>query len=343
MEALGLTEAMLWEAEYASLNLSFNLHHRLIKLFSIPLQWRSPRLVANLMSITIALFSPILPSFVSPTFVPAAIAQTSNCNGIFLEKGARGAAVTALQQDLKLGGYPNIGVDGVFGNQTDDILRRFQASSGLRADGIYGRATCSALTNKVARLNPTTQRAQLLAPPPPPTFRNISVGSRNTNVASNIFASSNTGTGILSGRNLRLNDQGSDVRTLQRALRRIGYDVPVNGVFDEQTRDAVIAFQQSRRITADGIVGPQTEGQLEIVLGDDARSIFEESSRYIVVVPARSESTLMIVSRYVDGARLVDSRRGQFVEAGRSDNRDAAESLSYYLRSYGLDARVFAP
>ena len=52
--------------------------------------------------------------------------------------------------------------------------------------------------------------------------------------------------------------KGADVNYLQEQLRANGHAVRVTGVFDEQTQKATIAFQKSRGLTADGIVGPKT-------------------------------------------------------------------------------------
>ena len=56
---------------------------------------------------------------------------------------------------------------------------------------------------------------------------------------------------------------GADVSWLQERLGRAGIDVEVNGTFDEATDQAVRAFQQSKDLKADGVVGPVTRGALE--------------------------------------------------------------------------------
>lgn len=53
--------------------------------------------------------------------------------------------------------------------------------------------------------------------------------------------------------------RGNSVRDLQDLLKAAGFNPgPVDGVFGPGTRRAVIAFQKSRHLAADGIVGPKT-------------------------------------------------------------------------------------
>lgn len=67
-----------------------------------------------------------------------------------LRRGARGAAVDALQKALLLAGIevPG-GADGVFGGGLEGALEAFQASAGLTADGVVGRATLTALERRL--------------------------------------------------------------------------------------------------------------------------------------------------------------------------------------------------
>jgi len=58
---------------------------------------------------------------------------------------------------------------------------------------------------------------------------------------------------------LRLGSEGKFVRYLQFLLKIGGYSVgSVDGIFGNNTAQAVRAFQMANRITADGIVGPKT-------------------------------------------------------------------------------------
>ena len=57
-----------------------------------------------------------------------------------VKKGASGKDVEELQRLLGKRGY-QVGVDGIFGQATDDAVRKFQKDNGLAADGIVGQHT----------------------------------------------------------------------------------------------------------------------------------------------------------------------------------------------------------
>ena len=53
--------------------------------------------------------------------------------------------------------------------------------------------------------------------------------------------------------------EGPLVRTIQQRLKELGYySGLIDGQFGAQTREAVIAFQKDRGLTADGLVGDET-------------------------------------------------------------------------------------
>lgn len=75
--------------------------------------------------------------------VLALLAGTSNAYAD-LRQGDTGPEVTALQYTLKSHGY-SLAVDGVFGPQTDRVVRSYQHSNGLTVDGIFGPVTGKSL------------------------------------------------------------------------------------------------------------------------------------------------------------------------------------------------------
>jgi len=70
------------------------------------------------------------------------------------------------------------------------------------------------------------------------------------------------------------------VRPLQRLLCARGHAVSVDGIFGPRTEAAVEAFQRSRSLAADGIVGPATWSRLVVQIqrgssGDAVRALQE--------------------------------------------------------------------
>ena len=137
-----------------------------------------------------------------------------------LRQGSRGPDVVRLQQLLTSHGFSPGNIDGIFGPRTEAAVIAFQQSRGLLVDGIVGVQTWTALGVNCGS-----------TPPPPgqpcPTLR---IGSR-----------------------------GAAVREVQQLLNSQGFNPgPIDGIFGPRTQNAVIAFQRSRGLVQDGIVGIKT-------------------------------------------------------------------------------------
>lgn len=62
-----------------------------------------------------------------------------------LKQGSKGGEVKEVQRRLKQWGYFNGSVDGIYGAQTIEAVKKFQRKNGLTADGICGKSTYVAL------------------------------------------------------------------------------------------------------------------------------------------------------------------------------------------------------
>ena len=155
-----------------------------------------------------------------------------------LREGTTGSAVRSLQQNLKTLGYYTGSVDGDYGSGTTAAVTAFQQSSGLKADGIAGKATLNAI---YAALNGGSSGGS-------------SSGSSSSPDNYGKTASSNGYTTITTGSN------STNVTALQRALQATGYySGSVDGSYGSGTEAAVEAYQRAAGLRVTGMAGPTTQ------------------------------------------------------------------------------------
>ncbi len=172
---------------------------------------------------------------------------TSLYPGYPLRRGDSGDPVTIIQNELNAisrnyPAIPRVEVDGIFGESTERAVRTFQQIFSLTPDGIVGEGTWNRLVSLYVGI-----------------LRLAELDSRRVT----IFGSS-----LDYPESLRLGDENDYVATLQFFLSTLSefYDtipsVPITGYFGSLTQEAVIAFQQTAGLVADGIVGRRTWDEL---------------------------------------------------------------------------------
>lgn len=157
-----------------------------------------------------------------------------------IRRGDRGRDVRTIQYYLNFLGFfndrlPQLNVDGIFGSETENAVRTFQRNYGLTVDGIVGRATWNAIINAYdSTLNSL-----------PDEYRSYS-------------------SLLYPGYTLTVGASGNAVTQIQTFLRTIAQNnnavplINVDGIYGEQTRNAVIAVQRLSGIEQTGAVGPLT-------------------------------------------------------------------------------------
>ena len=159
-----------------------------------------------------------------PKYVTVDSAQQPSAYQL-LKLGSAGLEVRKLQGRLAELGYYAGGVDGIYGETTVTAVKSFQRNNGLSGDGQAGEQTQKKLYSTTARY------------------------------ADHPVATADPG----ASRSLELGMTGNDVYALQQRLIELWYLTGVaDGVFGQETQDALIAFQKNNGITADGKAGPAT-------------------------------------------------------------------------------------
>jgi len=86
----------------------------------------------------------------------------------------------------------------------------------------------------------------------------FTVGRRMTPGSTSSSSSSSSSGSSSSTPTLKSGSKGSSVKLAQQKLIAAGYKISADGAFGPKTKAAVIAFQKSRGLTADGIIGKNT-------------------------------------------------------------------------------------
>src|SRR5215475_10087231 len=82
---------------------------------------------------------------------------------------------------------------------------------------------------------------------------------------------------------LREGSAGSEVAKLQAQLQDLGFNPgPIDGRFGSATEAAVLAFQKSAGLLADGIAGPRTQGALGLVTDTSLPSVIPDLTLSLV-------------------------------------------------------------
>ncbi|MGD1713758.1 peptidoglycan-binding domain-containing protein [Dapis sp. BLCC M172] len=154
---------------------------------------------------------------------PESNAILSPNSAVYLRRGDRAATVSAVQRKLRELGYFNANLTGYYGPVTERAVIRFQEDNGITPSG---------------QIEPTT-------------WSLLFGGSRTSQTNSSLL---NSPTQVLS-----FGEISPQVAIIQRRLKELGfYRGPINSIYDQNTRTAVIRFQSVHGITPTGQVGITT-------------------------------------------------------------------------------------
>lgn len=123
-------------------------------------------------------------------------------------------------------------------------------------------------------------------------------------------------------RTLRYGCTGSDVKTLQRNLNKLGFNCgAVDGIFGPKTQAAVKSFQRSAKITVDGIVGPQTRAALAGKLKKKGKSVVKKKTKKKKKTTTSHEIGRWGGHKFVISRKKIESFKGLQVK-GSSELKD---------------------
>ena len=169
--------------------------------------------------------------------VPSATATPKPNTDIVIQWESEGDDVRQYQQRLvELGYLSSKYVTGKFNQPTVEATKAFQTMNGLKVDGAAG-----------------PQSLKLI-------YSNDALNADGVRVGDLLMSSSGTSVSEV----LTAGMTGEQVRQVQSRLAELGYLSAsfVNGVYDDNTRQAIRRFQQANGLTADGAAGSATQSRL---------------------------------------------------------------------------------
>lgn len=212
-----------------------------------------------------------------------------------LKLGSFGEEVRTIQRELNrisdnYPAIPKISVtDGIFNVETEDAVKKFQEIFNLTVDGIVGKATWYKIKfvyNSVKRL------------------AELSSEGISPEEAAPLYASV-----------LREGDTGTNVAFAQYYLALISYvdpqipQVNLNGVFDQNMKNSVIAFQQKYGLEANGEINRQTWNKILEVYNTTVQTLRQqyvsESEKIypgVILVPGSSGDDVSTLQRLLQQA-----------------------------------------
>lgn len=218
--------------------------------------------------------------------------------GLALRRGSYGEDVRTIKKQLNRIGknYPAIPqiteLSDVFDLQTEEAVKTFQGIFNLTADGIVGKATwykIKEIYNGVKGLSELISEGITIS----------EAERKYPNV-------------------LMQGDSGIGVRVVQYYLAFLGYfyeDLPqllITGEFDEDTRQAVLAFQKEYGLAQDGIVGRDTWNTIQRV--------------YNQLLTDLPQNYRQFISEIYPGRFLVPGDTGIYVETLQTNLRKIAQN-----------------
>jgi peptidoglycan hydrolase-like protein with peptidoglycan-binding domain len=252
----------------------------------------------------------------------AAIGKQPILGARLIKLGKRGPSVKVWQAQLVKDGAGHVPIDGIFGPITDTATREWQRARKLQVDGAVGPKTIAAIGTSVA---PTT---------PVPSTTVVDPDKWRT---------------------MRRGTAGKDVAEWQMILNRDGYGpVATDGKFGPATEEATKQWQNTHKLTPDGIVGAGTRNAIEDgtpgpgvlatrVMGDTDLQPFHAPREFKPYSPLPGLIPLSVPDEVVPADRSLAARFAQhlFNVSPGAEDRDFVRE---FQRAHGLnDSGAYGP
>jgi putative chitinase len=109
---------------------------------------------------------------------------------------------------------------------------------------------------------------------------------------------------------LMIDSKGNKVKILHRRLKELGFNPGlIDGDYGPATEAAVLAFQKSKGLLADGIVGPRTLAALELTEDSNLPSVINKVTATLVSKIKVPKPYWTGISLFVPDPLIVDKKQ----------------------------------
>ncbi len=229
--------------------------------------------------------------------------------------GSSGAAVSDIQQQL------GVGVDGVYGPETEAAIFDFQSRSGLQVDGVAGPETLRALGLSYL----VDGNLVNVGGPADPVYTQ---SYNSSNLGERAIVRTQSGIGV----QIRDRPNGNPVGGLDdgAAVYLSGRQQSAGGYRWAELARPNQGWVASEYLAPYSIGGP----------GGGFPGGGAQRGSYVVAIPGDNYELFNQVRQVAPSAYRDTDSRGGFINAGSFNNRSAADTLNRRLRNQGFDARV---
>lgn len=137
---------------------------------------------------------------------------------------------------------------------------------------------------------------------------------------------------------LSVGTRGSDVTRLQQQLKAAGFNPgEVDGAFGAKTRKAVEAYQRSKHLADDGIVGPGTSKKL---FGSSDSRYWDGKSDFVTPPPKPGDGATSKGSKIAEAAGEVAGKHYKYVWGGGHKDKPGASTGMANSKTVADDAHT---
>lgn len=188
------------------------------------------------------LWKDFLEKIADPSYIPPEEEEEEDRKG-WVELGDRGEKVRDLQTKLSQTGY-SLDIDGIFGKETDRMIRDFQQKAHIAVDGQAGKDTLAALKAAITAIGKRPDSSWVAS-----LQHELNVQFHN-NLAVDGIPGPKTLAACIT---IKPGARGNITRLIQQ---QIGTDA--DGIWGEKTTTAVRTYQKTHKIGESGIIDTAT-------------------------------------------------------------------------------------